>query len=310
MRLNELVNECRKFDKEKGFDTHPIEQIMVGFIGEVGEFANLLRHVQRGDTDPRTRVHLEEEWTDMLIFLLDIAARLDIDAEKNYEAKMRYNETRFHSVEKELEVEDMQELERLALDWEQCVACELSANRRCGVFDKKADLSIQSGVMFVGEGPGAKEQEAGIPFVGPAGKVLDSVLLHLHLTRPRVYISNVVKCRAQDGAGKDRQPSPAESHMCIAWLHREIEILKPKIIVPLGQVAFNQVTQSTMIGGISGFAGKRYTGGVVPGGAIVVPLVHPAATLYGYDKKKYLSHIVSLRAILEEEKIVEKERGV
>jgi DNA polymerase len=279
---------------------------MVGFIGEVGEFANLLRHIQRGDKDARTRAHLEEEWTDMLIFLLDIGARLDIDAERNYEAKMRYNETRFRSSEKPLEVEDMQELERLALDWEQCISCELCANRKCGVFDKKADLSIQSGVMFVGEGPGAKEQEAGIPFVGPAGKVLDSVLLHLHLTRAQVYISNTVKCRAQDGSGKDRQPSFKESETCKCWLSSEVEILKPKVIVPLGQVAFNQVTQRSNIGGISGFAGKRYTETLseLANGAIIVPLVHPAACLYGFKKEEYLSHVQSLYEILKEEKIV------
>jgi DNA polymerase len=159
--------------------------------------------------------------------------------------------------------------------------------------------------MFIGEGPGAKEQEAGVPFVGPVGKVLDSVLLHLGLSRARVYVSNIVKCRAQENE-KDRTPTAQEAQECVGWLKKEIEILKPKIIVPLGQTALNHLTQSTSIGGISSLAGKRYdsVSGGLAGEALVVPLVHPAACLYGFKKEVYLSQVEALRKILEEEKIV------
>jgi len=302
VHINELVEDCRRFDKEKGFDTHPLEQIMVAFIGEVGEFANILRHIQRGDKDERTRAHLEEEWTDMLIFVLDLAARLGIDAEKNYLAKARYNESRFHPVEVKSLVEDWQALENLREDWSRCAACTLCANRKCTVYDCLADLSVQSGVMFVGEGPGKSEQEEGVPFVGPAGKILDSVLLELGLSRKNVYVSNIVKCRAQEGE-KDRPPTKEESEACIQWLKREIDILKPKVIIPLGQTALNNLTDS-VAAGISSLAGKEYLGGAsITFGmekTMIVPLVHPAACLYGFDKKKYLEHIVSLRRILEE----------
>jgi DNA polymerase len=168
------------------------------------------------------------------------------------------------------------------------------------VFDTKADLSIQSGIMFVGEGPGKTEQEGGVPFSGPAGNVLDAVLGRLGLERSRVYVSNVVKCRACEN-DKDRAPSPEEVKSCSDWLRREIELLKPRVVVPLGQTAFNRVVARPVSGGISNFAGQVYGGERIASleGVTIIPLVHPAATLYGFEKKKYLAHVELLKELLE-----------
>ena len=97
-----------------------------------------------------------------------------------------------------------------------------------GVGDEKADW------LFVGEGPGADEDALGDPFVGQAGKLLDSMLSAIKLKRGNnVYIANIVKCRPPD----NRVPEPEEIATCLPYLQRQIELLKPKLIVALGKTA-------------------------------------------------------------------------
>lgn len=87
--------------------------------------------------------------------------------------------------------------------------------------------------MLIGEGPGEQEDLQGIPFVGPAGKLLDSMLEMIDLDRNRVYIANIVKCRPP----RNRDPKPDEQEACREWLEKQINLVNPKIIVCLGRIA-------------------------------------------------------------------------
>jgi DNA polymerase len=125
-----------------------------------------------------------------------------------------------------------------SLDWSAlreavraCQACGLCKQRKQAVFGVGAESAAW---LFVGEGPGADEDEQGEPFVGQAGKLLDSMLAATGLKRGReVYIANVVKCRPPG----NRTPTLDEARACAAFLDRQIELIKPKIIVALGKTA-------------------------------------------------------------------------
>ena len=112
-----------------------------------------------------------------------------------------------------------------------CTVCVLHKARKQAVFgvgDEKAEW------LFVGEGPGAEEDERGEPFVGQAGKLLDNMLAAIALQRGKnVYIANVVKCRPPG----NRNPEPGEAHACEPYLTRQIELIRPRLIVALGKVA-------------------------------------------------------------------------
>jgi uracil-DNA glycosylase len=112
-----------------------------------------------------------------------------------------------------------------------CTACGLHEKRNKTVFgvgDEQADW------LFVGEGPGADEDAQGEPFVGQAGKLLDNMLAAIHLRRgENVYIANIVKCRPPG----NRNPVPEEAQACSVYLQRQIELIRPKLIVALGKVA-------------------------------------------------------------------------
>ena len=125
-----------------------------------------------------------------------------------------------------------------SMDWVQlkssasaCAACILHKARKQAVFgvgDENAEW------LFVGEGPGAEEDERGEPFVGQAGKLLDNMLAAIALKRgDNVYIANIVKCRPPG----NRTPEPAEAHACEPYLDRQIELIRPRLIVALGKVA-------------------------------------------------------------------------
>jgi len=133
---------------------------------------------------------------------------------------------------------DARALQIATLAWPQlqesvagCVACPLHKGRNKTVFgvgDVAADW------LFVGEGPGAEEDAKGEPFVGQAGKLLDNMLGAIKLKRGHnVYIANVVKCRPPG----NRNPEPGEAAQCEPYLHRQIALIKPKLIVALGKVA-------------------------------------------------------------------------
>ena len=148
-----------------------------------------------------------------------------------------------------------------AMDWAQlrsstslCTACVLHQARKqavLGVGDVKAQW------LFVGEAPGAEEDERGEPFVGQAGKLLDNMLAAIGLKRgENVYIANVVKCRPPE----NRTPGPAEGQACEPYLLRQIELIGPHIIVALGKVAAQsllgkEVTLASLRGRVHRFRG-------------------------------------------------------
>jgi uracil-DNA glycosylase len=150
-----------------------------------------------------------------------------------------------------------------------CTRCALAATRTQVVFgtgDPTADL------MFVGEGPGAQEDEQGLPFVGRSGQLLDR-LVHeeLGLTRDRFYIANVVKCRPPN----NRDPLPDEIAACRPYLESQLELIAPKVVITLGKFAGQLLLGSKET--ITRLRGRAYP----YGGAVLVPTVHPAYVLRG-----------------------------
>ena len=120
--------------------------------------------------------------------------------------------------------------ERLKADCAGCMSCELGKTRTNLVFGVGNE---HAEVMFIGEGPGEQEDLQGEPFVGPAGKLLDIMMEIIGLDRTKVYIANIVKCRPP----RNRDPLPDEQAACIGWLHRQITLVDPAIIVFLGRIA-------------------------------------------------------------------------
>ena len=126
--------------------------------------------------------------------------------------------------------ERAEELAALAGRASGCESCRLFRGRTSVVFgsgDPDADL------MFIGEGPGAEEDRRGLPFVGAAGELLTKIIEAIDLTRDRVYITNIVKCRPPG----NRDPLPDEAAACRGYLERQIALVQPEVIVALGRVA-------------------------------------------------------------------------
>ena len=118
---------------------------------------------------------------------------------------------------------------------QECLAC-----RRCGLCETRHSVVFGQGaahaeVMLVGEGPGANEDEQGLPFVGKSGQLLDHYLEAVDLSRDKnVYIANIVKCRPP----QNRDPLPEESAACMPWLRQQFQLIRPKIVVCLGHGKF------------------------------------------------------------------------
>jgi uracil-DNA glycosylase family 4 len=168
----------------------------------------------------------------------------------------------------------------------QCVRCKLgNLGRRQVVFGEgnpSADL------MFVGEGPGADEDEQGVPFIGRAGQLLTKIIEAIQLTRSDVYIANVVKCRPP----QNRNPEPDEINTCEPFLFQQIEIIKPKVVVALGKFAAQTLLRSE--DPISRLRGRIFD---YRSGAKLVPTFHPAYLLRNPSSK---------REVWEDIKLVQK----
>jgi DNA polymerase len=134
--------------------------------------------------------------------------------------------------------------------------------------------------MFIGEGPGFHEDKQGRPFVGAAGKFLEELLAGIDLKREQVFITNVVKCRPP----ANRDPEPDEIEACQPYLDRQLEIIRPKIVVTLGRFSMARYFPNAKISQIHGQAKKM-------DGVIYYPMYHPAAAL----------HQPSLRQTVEED---------
>lgn len=124
-------------------------------------------------------------------------------------------------------------LEQECLHCRECALCQTRKNVVFGVGNPQAEI------MLVGEGPGANEDEQGIPFVGRAGQFLDDMLAIIGLDRTTVYIANIVKCRPPG----NRDPLNVEQDACIGYLRRQIALIQPKILVSLGRIAAMRLIQ-------------------------------------------------------------------
>ena len=125
-------------------------------------------------------------------------------------------------------------------------------------------------VMIVGEAPGFNEDRQGEPFVGAAGKLLDTLLARIELSRADVYITNVLKCRPP----MNRDPMPNEAEACSPYLQRQLELVRPKVLLILGRHALERLLPGQ--GSIS-----RVHGSLIRRGDVAyIPLYHPAAALH------------------------------
>lgn len=158
-------------------------------------------------------------------------------------------------------------LEVLAREASVCTRCPLHQGRTRSVFARGSGVS---GLAFVGEGPGEEEDRQGLPFVGPAGQLLDRMIAAMQLGRDDVYVCNIVKCRPP----RNRKPEADEMAQCMPFLTEQLEVMRPRVIVALGATAVQGLLGTTE--GITRLRGqwKLYRGRIP-----VMPTFHPAYLL-------------------------------
>ncbi|MCW7077677.1 MAG: uracil-DNA glycosylase [Canidatus Methanoxibalbensis ujae] len=183
------------------------------------------------------------------------------------------------------------ELEKLRECVERCKRCPLHAMRKNVVV---GEGSAVAELMMIGEAPGYNEDLQGRPFVGKAGKVLDSLLQSIGLDRASVYICNVLKCRPP----KNREPSKHEIAQCTPFLDEQISIIKPRIIATLGNYSMQYIFSkyNIPISKISEIHGSVYKVSTLEGSIFIVPLYHPAVAVY---------NIKMMDVLLEDFKVIQ-----
>jgi len=186
----------------------------------------------------------------------------------------------------------MEDLKKVAGKIKRCTKCPLHENRTNtvpGDGDPKADL------MFIGEGPGKKEDELGLPFVGPAGKLLEELLALIDLTRSDVFIGNVVKCRPPG----NRDPLPEEVKACWPYLEKQVNFIKPKLIVLLGRHSLDRFLPNMKISEVRGQPKRREIENL--GKFVFYPIYHPAAALHNPNNREPLMQdFQKIPAVLKE----------
>lgn len=153
-----------------------------------------------------------------------------------------------------------------------CTRCpQLVASRTRVVF---GDGDPDAELMLIGEAPGAREDETGEPFTGASGRVLDELLAGIGLTRERVYVTSVLKCRPPG----NRDPAPAEIERCRPYLHEQLALVRPRVVCTLGNFATQLLRgEPTGIRALHGRPERMERGDLA---VHLVPLYHPAAALY------------------------------
>ncbi len=176
--------------------------------------------------------------------------------------------------EEEISLQLPQNMQELKKQVNNCHLCELSKYRKNAVF---GEGSLEAKIMFVGEAPGETEDSLGRPFVGKSGELLNTMIENvLGLKREDIYITNIVKCRPP----KNAEPTPEEANTCLPFLKKQIEIIKPKIIVTLGSVALKYLTTNELqISKVRGSIIKQddFT---------IIPTFHPSYLLRNPSAKK------------------------
>ncbi len=180
----------------------------------------------------------------------------------------------------------MEKLKQRCLTCTNCGLCQTRHNVVFGVGNPQAE------VLFVGEGPGEQEDLQGIPFVGPAGKLLDEMLSIIDLSRERnCYIANIVKCRPP----RNRDPKPEEQEACIGYLQEQISIIRPKILICLGRIAAQKLIRED-------FRITREHGTWTERGGIhYTAIYHPSALLRDAGKRpETFADLLEIRARMRE----------
>lgn len=175
----------------------------------------------------------------------------------------------------------------LSLVVRDCQRCEISKQRKQAVFGVG---DLHSPLLFIGEAPGADEDEQGEPFVGRSGKLLTLLIEKMGLSRERVYIGNVVKCRPPG----NRDPEPAELQNCSEYLHAQIALIDPKVVVTLGRFSLEFMLGSGQK--ISQIHGKIFR----QDERVIMPMYHPAYALRNPSgKEQMIEDFSRLRALLK-----------
>ena len=172
-----------------------------------------------------------------------------------------------------------------------CTTCALAQGRTQVVFGAG---SPNADLMFVGEAPGFHEDQQGVPFVGQAGKLLDTLLGGIGLTRPDVFVANVLKCRPPG----NRDPLPEEIAACEPHLFRQIELIQPKLVATLGNFATKLLSGKPA--GITRVHGHEQEVMLGARTVLLYPIFHPAAALYTPSMLKVLEEdFARIPALLE-----------
>jgi uracil-DNA glycosylase len=177
--------------------------------------------------------------------------------------------------------------EDIGQDCRRCKLCTMGRSQIVfGVGNPKARL------MFVGEAPGEEEDKRGEPFVGRAGQLLTKIIEAIGLTRDQVYIANVIKCRPPG----NRNPEADEVEQCEPYLFRQIDVIKPRVIVPLGKFAAQSLLKT--MDPITRLRGRQFD----YRGAALIPTFHPAYLLRNPSAKREVwEDMKKVRAILQAE---------
>lgn len=183
----------------------------------------------------------------------------------------------------------MSALSELYEEIARCQKCEIAKYRTRVVPGEGAE---DADIMFIGEAPGWHEDQQGRPFVGPAGQFLDELLSLINLKREQVYIANVIKCRPLG----NRDPLPQEIVNCRSWLERQIELIRPRMIVTLGRYSMALFFPGKSISKIHGTAEKR-------DGIIYYAMYHPAAALHQQSLREIIkADMLKIPELLAQEK--------
>jgi DNA polymerase len=173
--------------------------------------------------------------------------------------------------------------DKLSEEIHQCKQCELFKTRSNPVV---GEGSLDADLFFIGEAPGYNEDKQGRPFVGRAGAILDDLLQSIDLKRSDIFIANILKCRPPN----NRNPTKTEISLCTAFLERQLEIVNPKIIIPMGSfsTAYIFLKYDIPFTKISEVHGKLYTKNTLYSKVHVIPMYHPAVATYNPNKKSVL----------------------
>lgn len=155
------------------------------------------------------------------------------------------------------------------------------------------DGNIDADIVLIGEAPGKKEDETGLPFVGAAGKFLNEMLETIDMQRSDIFITNIVKYRPPN----NRDPNPSEKSAFWPYLVRQLDVIKPQIVVTLGRHSMEYFIPGQKIGEVHGQP-KRITFGEAR--LVIVPLYHPAAALYnGSMRTTLINDFMKLPKIID-----------